>query len=377
MADDSSTQEKTEDASAHKLKKSKDDGQVARSKDLATTISLLATLLVLKFCFGFYSETVQYSFRLSFANFHESTATLNDLPLLLAENIILFITVLLPLLITPILVVSLSLMPGGWVFASKNFMPQFSRLNPIKGLGKIVSAQNWAELLKSMLKVTVLLLAAWWLVIEASSRLMELQRSDLPGAIGSAFSLLFNTTLTLLVVFIVFSFIDIPLQRFFFLKKMRMSKQEVKEEHKNQEGRPEVRARIKQLQRQMLQRQINKVMKDADVVIVNPEHYAVAVKYDPNKAKAPYVLAKGVDELALYIKKLAASHQLDIVEMPPLARAIYHSTRVNQQIPAPLFTAVAHVLTYILHLRAYRQGRRNKPVLPSNLPIPASMANRT
>jgi flagellar biosynthetic protein FlhB len=377
VADDSSTQEKTEDASAHKLKKSKDDGQVARSKDLATTISLLATLLVLKFCFGFYAETVQYSFRLSFANFHESTATLNDLPLLLAENIILFITVLLPLLITPILVVSLSLMPGGWVFASKNFMPQFSRLNPIKGLGKIVSAQNWAELLKSMLKVTVLLLAAWWLVIEASSRLMELQRSDLPGAIGSAFSLLFNTTLTLLVVFIVFSFIDIPLQRFFFLKKMRMSKQEVKEEHKNQEGRPEVRARIKQLQRQMLQRQINKVMKDADVVIVNPEHYAVAVKYDPNKAKAPYVLAKGVDELALYIKKLAASHQLDIVEMPPLARAIYHSTRVNQQIPAPLFTAVAHVLTYILHLRAYRQGRRNKPVLPSNLPIPASMANRT
>lgn len=377
MSDANSSQEKTEEASAQKLKKSKDEGQVARSKDVATTISLLATLLVLKYSVGFYADSLHESFRISYVNFHESSLGLNDLQTLLANNLILFGKVLLPLLITPLLVISLSLMPGGWVFASKNFMPQFSRLNPIKGLGKIVSAQNWMELFKSMLKVTVLLLTAWWLVIEASAHLIELQRSDLPGAIGTAFSILFNTTLALLVVFIIFSFIDIPLQRFFFLKKMRMSKQEVKEEHKNQEGRPEVKARIKQLQRQMLQRQINKVMKDADVVIVNPEHYAVALKYDLKKAKAPYVLAKGVDELALYMKKLAAKHQLEVIEMPPLARAIYFTTRINQQIPAPLYTAVAHVLTYILHLRAYRQGRRNKPVLPNNLPIPASMANRT
>lgn len=377
MSDTNSSQEKTEEASAQKLKKSKDEGQVARSKDVATTISLLATLLVLKYSVVFYADSLRESFRISYVNFHESTLGLNDLQVLLADNLMLFGKVLLPLLITPLLVVSLSLMPGGWVFASKNFMPQFSRLNPIKGLGKIVSAQNWTELLKSLLKVTVLLMTAWWLVIEASAHLIELQRSDLPGAIANAFSILFNTTLALLVVFIIFSFIDIPLQRFFFLKKMRMSKQEVKEEHKNQEGRPEVKARIKQLQRQMLQRQINKVIKDADVVIVNPEHFAVALKYDLNKAKAPYVLAKGVDELALYIKKLAAKHQLEIIEMPPLARAIYFTTRINQQIPAPLYTAVAHVLTYILHLRAYRQGRRNKPVLPNNLPIPASMANRT
>ena len=374
---DSSSQEKTEEASAQKLKKSKDEGQVARSKDVATTISLLATLLILKYSLVFYADSLRESFRISYVNFHESTVGLNDLQGLLADNLILFIKVLLPLLITPLLVIVLSLMPGGWVFASKNFMPQFDRLNPIKGLGKIVSAQNWTELLKSMLKVSVLLLTAWWLVIEASSHLIELQRGDLTGAIANGFSILFNTMLALLVVFIIFSFIDIPLQRFFFLKKMKMSKQEVKEEHKNQEGRPEVKARIKQLQRQMLQRQINKVIKDADVVIVNPEHYAVALKYDLAKAKAPYVLAKGVDEMALYMKKLAAKHQLEVIELPPLARAIYFTTRINQQIPAPLFTAVAHVLTYILHLRAYRQGRRNKPVLPNNLPIPASMADRT
>jgi flagellar biosynthesis protein FlhB len=377
MSDSSSSQEKTEDASSQKLKKSKEDGQVARSKDLATTISLLATLMVMKYSIGFYADNLRESFHISFVNFHESSLRLDDLPQLLTANLILFIKVLLPLLVTPLLVIGLSLMPGGWVFASKNFMPQFGRLNPIKGLGKIVSAQNWTELLKSMFKVAVLLGTAWWLVLDASSQLIELQRGDLPSAIRNGFNVLFNTTFSLLVVFIVFSFVDIPLQRFFFLKKMRMSKQEVKEEHKNQEGRPEVKARIKQLQRQMLQRQINKVIKDADVVIVNPEHFAVAIKYNPQKAKAPYVLAKGVDELALYIKQLAAKHQLEVIEMPPLARAIYHTTRINQQIPAPLFTAVAHVLTYILHLRAYRQGRRNKPVLPNNLPIPTSMADRT
>ncbi|UUA73962.1 flagellar biosynthesis protein FlhB [Cellvibrio sp. QJXJ] len=372
-----SSQEKTEEASAQKLKKSRDEGQVARSKDLATTISLLVTLFVLKYSFGFYADTLHESFRISYINFHQAEMDLNDLPLLLTQNLLLFGMLLLPLLITPLLVICLSLVPGGWVFASKNFMPQFSRLNPLKGLAKIVSAQNWSELLKSLLKITVLLLAAWWLVIDASARLLEFQRMDLTSAITQAFDLLFNTTLILLAVFVLFSVIDIPLQRFFFLKKLRMTKQDVKEEHKNQEGRPEVKARIKQLQRQMLQRQINRVIKNADVVIVNPQHYAVALKYDLKKAKAPYVLAKGVDDIALYIKKLAAKHQLEIVEVPPLARAIYFTTQINQQIPAPLYTAVAHVLSYILQLRAYRQGRRNKPQLANNLNIPASMANRT
>ncbi len=372
-----SSQEKTEEASAQKLKKSRDEGQVARSKDLATTISLLVTLFVLKYSFGFYADTLHESFRMSYINFQQAEMSVNDLPLLLTNNLLLFGMLLLPLLITPLLVICLSLVPGGWVFASKNFMPQFSRLNPLKGLAKIVSAQNWSELLKSMLKITVLLLAAWWLVIDASTRMLEFQRMDLTNAITQAFDLLFNTTLILLSVFVLFSFIDIPLQRFFFLKKMRMTKQDVKDEHKNQEGRPEVKARIKQLQRQMLQRQINRVIKNADVVIVNPQHYAVALKYDLKKAKAPFVLAKGVDELALYIKKLAAKHQLEVVEVPPLARAIYFTTQINQQIPAPLYTAVAHVLSYILQLRAYRQGRRNKPQLANNLNIPASMANRT
>lgn len=376
MSEQNSGQEKTEEASAHKLKKSKDDGQVARSKDLSTTISLIATLFILKFSAGLFLEGLSDSFRLSYIQFGHSEIGLDDLDTLLGYNMLVFIKLLSPLLLTSVLVVALSLVPGGWVFSAKNFAPKLSKLNPITGLARIFSAQNWSELLKSILKVLVLLGVGYLLVHAALPELIALQRGNVLEAISAAFDLTFNLTLCLMLIFVLFSFIDIPLQRYFFLKKLRMTKQERKEEHKSQEGRPEVKARIKQLQRQMLQRQISKVIKNADVVITNPTHYAVALKYDTQKAAAPFVLAKGVDETALYMRQMASKHELEVVEIPPLARAIYFTTQVNQQIPAPLYTAVAHVLTYILQLKAWRQGRRSKPQLASNLPIPESLANR-
>ncbi|PAU65415.1 flagellar biosynthesis protein FlhB [Pseudomonas indica] len=377
MSEQNSAQEKTEEASQQKLKKSREEGQVARSKDLSTTLSLLVTLFALKFSTGLFHEGLQESFRLAYLDFGHSEIGLDDLSLILGHNLLIFIKLLAPLLITPLLVVVFSLVPGGWVFSSKNFTPKLSKLNPITGLGRMFSMQNWSELLKSVLKILVLFAIAGWLLAEATPQLIALQRTDIRTAIGSAVALAFDMTLSLLLVFVLFSLIDIPLQRFFFLKKLRMTKQERKEEHKNQEGRPEVKARIKQVQRQLLQRQISRVIKNADVVIVNPQHFAVALKYDPKKAQAPYVIAKGVDETALYIRKMAQANQLEVLELPPLARAIYFSTQVNQQIPAPLYTAVAHVLTYILQLKAYRQGRRGRPVLAANLPIPDSMANRS
>jgi flagellar biosynthetic protein FlhB len=376
VAEQNSSQEKTEEASEQKLRKSKQDGQVARSKDVATTVSLIATLFILKYSAGLFLEGMNDIFRLSYIQFNHSEIGLDDLDTLLGYTIIAFIKLLAPLLLTSVLVIALSLFPGGWVFASKNFMPQMSKLNPITGLGRIFSAQNWTDLLKSILKIFVVLLAGYLLIRNAMPEFMALQRSSVAEALQGAFSLAFDLILVMLAIFVVFSFIDIPLQRFLFLKKMRMTKQERKEEHKNQEGRPEVKARIKQLQRQMLQRQISKVIKDADVIITNPTHYAVALKYDLKKAEAPFVLAKGVDETAQFMKQMAAKHNLDVIEVPPLARAVYFTTQVNQQIPTPLYTAVAHVLTYVLQLKAWRQGRRSKPVLTNNLPIPDSLANR-
>ena len=375
MSNDSA-QEKTEEASAQKLRKSREDGQTVRSKDLSTTISLIATLFILKLVFSSYYHGLEESFRISFLNFHSSEITQEDLGLILSHNLLLFVKILAPLLLTSLLVVVFSLIPGGWLFVAKNFYPKFSKLNPITGLARIFSKQNWVELLKSMVKIAVLIAVAWILISDAIPQLTALQRTSLPTAIGTAFSMVFNVILALMGVFVVFSAIDVPIQKYFHLKKLRMTKQERKEEHKNQEGRPEVKARIKQIQRQISQRQISKVIKDADAVIVNPQHYAVAIKYDNKKAQAPFVIAKGVDDMALYIRKMAAANQLEVLEIPPLARAIYFTTQVNQQIPAPLYAAVAHVLTYILQLKAYKSGLRAKPQMPHNLPIPESMANK-
>lgn len=376
MADEQSSQDKSEKPSEQKLKKSKQDGQVVRSKDLASMISLLVTLFVLKIFSGYFFDTLSQLFALSYPDFEHKGLPVADLPLLLARAILLLLVLLAPLLITPILVVLASMVPGGWVFSSKNFSFKLEKLNPIKGLGRIVALQNWAELAKSLIKVTVLLVVGYTLIRAAMPEFIALQNTNVFSAINASLQLAFNLMLVLLVVFVVFSFIDIPLQRFFFLKKLRMTKQELKEEHKNQEGRPEIKAKIKQLQRQLLHRQISKTLKTADVVIVNPEHYAVAIKYDTQKAQAPYVVAKGTDETALYIKQLAAKYALEVVSVPPLARAVYFTTQVQQQIPAPLYTAVAYVLSYVMQLRAYRQGRRKKPQLPTDLPIPAHLAQR-
>ena len=174
--------------------------------------------------------------------------------------------------------------------------------------------------------------------------------------------MLINALLSLTAVFMLFALIDLPLQILLFMKQQKMSKQEIKEEYKSTEGRPEIKQRIRQIQMQMAQRGVRKAVPTADVVIVNPEHYAVALKYDEERAEAPFIIAKGLDEMALYIRQVAQEHQVDVVPLPPLARAVYHTTQVNQQIPAPLYRAVAQVLTYVMQLKAFRNGsRRSQP----------------
>jgi flagellar biosynthetic protein FlhB len=204
---------------------------------------------------------------------------------------------------------------------------------------------------------------------------VRLQSLPLDEAMQAGANLLIEGVMALCIVFILFAVIDVPVQAFFFSRGQRMTKQEVKEEHKSNEGRPEVKSRIRQLQRQMAQRSVRKSVPTADVVLVNPEHYSVALKYDENRAEAPFVVAKGVDEMALFIRSIAKEHGIETVAIPPLARAIYRTSQVNQQIPMPLYQAVAHVLTYVLQLKAFRAGQRPRhPVLPMDLPIPEHLS---
>lgn len=373
---ESSAQDRTEEATEHKLRKSRREGQVARSRDLATGATLLVAVLALRSALPGMLDGLEQLFR----EVHQLPAPghqgADDLKTLAGRAIATLVGVLLPLLVVPLLVVPLALLAGGWMFAWRNVQPQGSRLNPIKGLGRLVAWQNWTELLKSLAKMAVLAGVAWFTFALRLPEVLALQHGDTLGAITGALRLMGDTALALVAVFVVFAVLDVPLQRFFFLRKQRMTRQERKEEHKQQEGRPEVKGRIRQLQRQMAQRQITRVIDQADVVIVNPEHYAVALRYDPQRARAPYVIARGVDETALYIRQLATARGLEVLEAPPLARALYFTTQVNQQIPAPLYGAVAQVLHYILQLRAWRQGRRARPVPPQHFPIPDDLLKR-
>ncbi len=204
---------------------------------------------------------------------------------------------------------------------------------------------------------------------------VDLQHRPLQQAMLDGSALMLDGLMALISVFVLFAIIDVPAQAFFFARNQRMSKQDVKEEHKSSEGRPEVRQRIRQLQQQIGRRSVRKTVPDADVVIVNPEHYAVALKYDQDRAEAPFVVAKGVDEMALYIRQVAKEHNIETLELPPLARAIYNTSQVQQQIPVQLYQAVSQVLNYILQLKAFRSGQRAaQPVLPTEMAVPSHLS---
>jgi flagellar biosynthetic protein FlhB len=169
---------------------------------------------------------------------------------------------------------------------------------------------------------------------------------------------------------LLFGVIDIPYQRWEHLKQLKMTKQEIKEEYKNSEGRPEIKQRIRQIQQQFARRKIDAAVPKADVVITNPTHYAVALKYDTNLSDAPFVVAKGIDETAMHIQRIARENQVEILNSPPLTRSIYHTTAIEQAIPSQLYIAVAHILTYVMQIKAFRQGSGGKPLPLPTVSIP-------
>jgi flagellar biosynthetic protein FlhB len=279
-----------------------------------------------------------------------------------------------PLLLVPVLLLVASLLPGGWAVSVENLQPKLERLNPVSNLGRLFTGKHMAGVAASIAKSVLLCVVLWFVCTGSAQQFQRLQALPLPEAIAQGVGLLLSGVTAMVLVFVLFAFIDLPVQVFFFLRGQRMSKQDVKEEHKSTEGRPEVKSRIRQLQLQMARRSLNKTVPQADVVIVNPEHYAVALKYDEQRAQAPFVLAKGVDEMALYIRQLARTHHVEVVSQPPLARAIYKTSQVQQQIPIALYGAVALVLNYVLQLKAFQAGRRpHPPGLPARLPIPDSL----
>ncbi|NVD69739.1 flagellar type III secretion system protein FlhB [Duganella sp. BJB488] len=367
--------DKTEKASQQKLKKSRQEGQVVRSRDLSTAIGILVSLKLFVYLLPDYLAEFLEIFHQSYAPLGATGSIDNAMSTVFSSSMWLLIKMVLPLFVVPFFIVLGAMVPGGWVITTKHWEPKMERLSPAANLGRLFSAKHGTEFLISLAKAGVLIAVLIHVARSTVQNYTQLQHMPMGQAMMSGSNLMLDGLMSLIAVFIIFALIDVPAQAYFFAKNQRMSKQDQKEEHKSTEGRPEVKSRIRQLQRAMARRSARKTVPTADVVIVNPEHYAVALKYDQGRAEAPYVVAKGIDEMALYIRQLAAEFKIEVMPLAPLARAIYNTSQVNQQIPVQLYQAVSQVLNYVLQLQAFRTGRRSaEPVYPKEVDVPTSMS---
>jgi flagellar biosynthesis protein FlhB len=372
---ESGSGDKTEKASQQKLKKAREEGQVVRSKDLATAVGILVSLKLFIYLLPSYLDHFRAIFGQSFVALDAGDALGNAMSDVFYEASMLLVKMVAPLFIVPFCIVLSSVLPGGFVVSAKNLQPKFSRMSPIANIGRLFSGKHLFELVLSVGKAGILIAVLVHLARSTLNDYTRLQSLPLSEAMLKGAGLMADGLMALVSIFILFALIDVPAQAFFFAKGQRMSKQDVKDEHKSSEGRPEVKGRIRQLQRALAQRSARNTVPTADVVVVNPEHYAVALKYDDKRAEAPFVVAKGVDELALYIKSIAQEHQIEVLTLPPLARAIYNTAQVNQQIPVQLYQAVSQVLHYVLQLKAFKTGgRQGMPAFPDQIVVPPSMS---
>jgi len=377
VADNNSGGDKTEKPSAQKLKKARQEGQVVRSRDLATAVGILISLKLFSLMAPGYLEDMRHLFRLVFVPMGAAGDIENALSTVFGAGVMLLVQMVLPLLAVPLAIVVAGVVPGGFIASGKNLQPKFSRFSPITNLGNLFSQKHWVGFLTSFGKAVMLGVVLWMVSRAGMKAYVELQRMPLTDAIAAGSGLAFDALMAMVAVFVVFAVIDVPVQHWLFMRNQRMSKQEIKEEHKSNEGRPEVKQRIRQLQQQLARRSVRSTVPTADVVIVNPEHYAVALKYDTARAEAPFVVAKGVDEMALYIRQVAKENNVETLTLPPLARAIYNTSQVQQQIPAQLYQAVSQVLNYVLQLNAFRAGRRQAPPrFPNEMDVPSHLSEK-
>lgn len=367
-----SGQEKTEAPTSKRLEDARKKGQVTRSRELNTLTSLLGAAIGL-LVFG--APILSMLRELLGAGLGFDYATVfarGDLGYVLGEAVFAALYALLPLLLLLTVLALLSPVAlGGWAFSMDLLLPKFERIDPLKGLGRMFSSRSLMELGKALAKfflVGIVIVLALMLVLDEIAALTEY---ELPIAIAKSGELLLWCFLVFSAALLLVVAVDVPYQIWSQRQQLMMSKQEVRDESKESEGRPEVKMAIRQKQMEIAQRRMMEDVKKADVIITNPTHYAVALRYDQSVAGAPIVVAKGKDLVAARIRELGAEHKIAIFAAPPLARALYFTTDINQEVPEKLFVAVAQVLAYIYQLRAAQAQHSTPPTPPAVLPVPA------
>ncbi|KJH77529.1 flagellar biosynthesis protein FlhB [Pseudomonas sp. ES3-33] len=375
MAESESGQDKTEDPTEKKKKDAREKGEIARSKELNTLAIMLAGSAALLIFGGALAQEMMDLMRMNFSLSREVILDQRSMGAFLLHSGLIALLAIQPVMITLLLAALIGpISLGGWLFSAGTMAPKFSRMNPGAGLKRMFSSKAVVELLKALAKFFIILFVALAVLSSDIDDLLRIAHEPLDMAIIHSLQVVGWSSLWMACGLIIIAAVDVPVQLWESAKKLKMTKQEVRDEHKDQEGRPEVKQRIRQLQRDMSQRRMMAAIPDADVVITNPTHYAVALKYDPDKGGAPMLVAKGSDFLALKMREIAVANNVLLLESPALARSIYYSTELDQEIPGGLYLAVAQVLAYVYQIRQYKAGRGKRPdPLKDDLPIPPDL----
>lgn len=373
MAEDSDL-ERTEQATPQRIQKAREEGQVARSQELTTFILLLSAAAGMVFMgnhlmndlLAIMREGMRMERELAF----QPGLMFNRLSELAFEGLLALLPLLIVLMITAFFA---PMLLSGWLISSKALIPDFKRINPVTGLGRIFSAHGLTELVKAIAKTIVVGSVAALVVWSNTESILSLIAIPVNSGITRAGELMILSFLFMVAAMIFIVVIDVPFQLWNHAKQLRMTKEEIRKEFKESEGDPLVKGRIRSLQREAARRRMMSAIPDADVIVTNPTHYAVALRYKGETMRAPIVVAKGVHLLAARIRELGEEHRIPILEAPPLARALYHHTDLDQEIPEKLYTAVAEVLAYVYQLKRYQNYGGDVPEPIGAIEVPQEL----
>lgn len=377
MSEEDSSQEKTEDPSAKRLRESREKGQIARSKDFNATVILLSCTTGFLIFGGEFSRQLALMIRTAF----EFDARIIKTPMIAMEQMGLLVKsglmALVPILVI-IFVLSLAapLLMGGWIFSQELLQPKMSRMNPLKGLKRMVELKSLVEMVKAFLKFLLVAITSIFVLKAQIPSLLDLSHLPIESAISEGAFLIAKSVLAICASLIFIAALDVPFQLYQHKKGLKMTKQELRDEYKDSEGKPEVKSAIRRAQQELSKRRMMTEIPKANVIITNPTHYAVALRYEQQGKRAPMLVAKGKDLMAFQITKIAKDNNIPILSVPPLARSVYFSTKLNTEIPRGLYVAVAQVLAYVYQLnnKNHRyKGDMYKPESLQNVPIPPEL----
>ncbi len=370
MAEDSD-QEKTEEPTGKRLEDALKKGQIARSRELNTFAMLITSAILLLMMGGQMGNSLlammKTLFQLSRQIIFDPASPIIYLKQVMIDGVML-IAPFIAVMVVVAVVAPLAL--GGWVFSWDAITPKFEKLDPIKGIARLFSLGGLMELIKALLKVLLVFFVSVMLSKHFLKELIGLGVEPLEQSINHALAIIGFCYIVLCASLIVVVMLDVPYQLWDHSKKLKMTLQEIKDEMKESDGNPEIKARQRRIQMDMAQNRMMTQVPKADVIVTNPTHYAVALKYDPNSNSAPKLVAKGVDLIAAQIRLLATNAKVPLVVSPPLARALYYSTDIDKEIPKELYLAVAQVLAYIYQLNIARENHWDEPLPPSNIKVP-------